>query len=273
MKAVAAAVLAVSMCARVAMADPSEVAPTPERSRVDLSYLYDGGALPFIWGALGARLLLDRYTTPRDTPLGFSSDEGGAPRAAWTVPGYAVSGLGVGLGLAMLATGDASRMYHVKGLTEALMSGVAVTGLVKVLVARHRPDWDAATSSTDSARSFPSGHATQAFAIATYGVLYLRNHVFAERRGNRVLPWWEAATYGGMLLGATAIAAERVVHNRHHLSDVIIGGVLGTATSALFYLYQERRFDRRRTREGLRSLTVAPQVTGESASVGMSFTW
>jgi membrane-associated phospholipid phosphatase len=82
---------------------------------------------------------------------------------------------------------------------------------------------------------------------------------------------WELATYAGIGRGATAIAGERVWHNRHNLSDVAVGGLLGTATSTLFYLYQDRRYDDHAQKEGIKNLTITPSVTPTGAQVGMSF--
>ncbi len=274
MKLVACA-LSVALLAGQAGADPTFATPPldePRDTSSSLSYLVDGGALPFFWGALAGRLALDRWAKPRESPLFFSSSEGGAERSSWEIPGYAITSVGVAFGGAMVLSGDASRMYHVKGLAESLMTGSLVTGLIKTTVGRHRPDW-AADGSGGNNRSFPSGHSTQAFAIATYAALYLRHHVFDSRRGDARLPWWEAATYGGLFLGASAFAAERVLHNRHHLSDVMIGGALGTATSTLFYLYQDGRFSDAKAREGLASLQVQPQVSSKSAGLSMSFLW
>jgi hypothetical protein len=250
--------------------DPAPIGPEAS-SGIDLSYLVDGGALPFFWGAMAGRLALDKWATPRHTPLFFSDSEGGAPKSSWEVPGYAVSGLGVGLGLGMVLSGDDSRMYHVKGVAESLMTGCLVTGVIKTIVGRHRPDWNPAIDSDSSRRSFPSGHSTQAFAIATYAILYLRGHVFDTRRGDSVLPWWELAAYTGIGLGAAAVAGERVWHNRHNLSDVAIGGLLGTVSSSLFYYYQEGRYQDHANKETLKSLTITPTVTPTGAQVGMSF--
>ncbi|MDQ3366761.1 MAG: phosphatase PAP2 family protein [Myxococcota bacterium] len=246
----------------------------PERSLEGpgLSYLVDGGALVFLWGALAGRLLLDKYYyEPANRPRFFSDFEGGEARSSWEMPGWGVTAFGGVLAAGMLGSGDGSRYYHTKGLAESLATGVFVTGLIKATVGRHRPDHDPAIDDPSSRRSFPSGHATQAFAIATYAALYLRLHVFDSRRGSQTLPWWEAATYGGILVGASALAGERVLHNRHHLTDVAVGGLLGTASSALFFWYQERRF-----REGQgesSSLTVMPKLSAESATVQLGFTF
>jgi membrane-associated phospholipid phosphatase len=237
------------------------------------SYLVDGGAIPFIWVPLAGRMLLDRYAQPRSTPLMFDKFEGGAEKADWEMPGWAVTSLGGVSALGMIASGDDSRYYHVKGLAQSLSTGVMLTGLIKVAVGRHRPDWTEDDNSPVSRRSFPSGHSTQAFAIAAYSILYLRGHVFDKYRGNKTLPWWEAATYSGIALGAAALAGERVYHNRHHLSDVMVGGLLGTASSTLFYLYQERRYDNREVGESRKQLTITPTEKGQGAVVGFSFGW
>jgi membrane-associated phospholipid phosphatase len=245
----------------------------PEGSELDLKYLVDGGMVPLFWAPLAGRLALDRWVEPPSTPLMFSASEGGAPQASWDVPGYAVTGLAVGLGVSMLASGDESRWYHVKGLSQALMTGVFVTGGLKSIFGRHRPDWSPDNDSAGDRRSFPSGHSTQAFATATYAILFLRGHVFDSMRGDSVLPWWEATTYAAIGLGAAAIAGERVVHNRHNLSDVAVGGLLGAATSYVLYRYQERRFQDHKAKESLRNFVITPSVTKESTTVGLSFEW
>jgi membrane-associated phospholipid phosphatase len=256
-----------------ATASADELPPPTDRSAGELgpSYLIDGGAIPFLWAPLVGRILLDAYTTPRASPLAFRF-EGGAEKPDWQVPGWAISGLGGISALGMIASGDRSRFYHVKGLAQTLSTGVLVTALVKVTFGRHRPDWSEDSNTPGSRRSFPSGHATQAYAIATYTALYLRGHVFDERRGDRVLPWWEAVTYGGIAAVATAFAGERVWHNRHHVSDVMVGGLLGAATSTLFYMYQDGRHDERDA-ERRKQLTITPGQHGNGASVGVSFAW
>ncbi len=235
-----------------------------------VSYLWDGGALPFFWGALAGRLVLDQFEA-RENPLFFSPNEGGMPRADWQVPGLAITGAGAGIASAMAAGDDPSRWYHAKGLAESLAPGALVTGGVKLAFGRHRPDY-VDDDVGGGNRSFPSGHSTQAFAIATYTVLYQRGHGFEQWRPRGTFTWWEGATYAGIYLGAASLAAERVLHHRHHLSDVLVGSALGSAASLGFYLYQERRYQRHRAgkREGM---IVMPLVGGETTGVQLSTTF
>jgi undecaprenyl-diphosphatase len=108
-----------------------------------------------------------------------------------------------------------------------LFVAIGLPGLVftilKRLIGRARPLVEGAAdpfiyrplSWTVQYASFPSGHATDAFAIATaIGVLW---------------PWtrWFMWSY------AVAIAASRVVVTAHFPSDVIAGGVVGVVGALL----------------------------------------
>lgn len=245
----------------------------PEQRSWDLSYLLDGGMIPFFWVPFASRLALDLWVQPPSTPRWFSANEGGATPASWEVPSYAVAGLSASFGLAVLASGDRSRWYHLKGFGQAAMTSVFITGGMKNLFGRHRPDWSPDDEDAGQRRSFPSGHSTQAFVTATYAILYLRGHVFDRLRGDQTLPWWEAATYAGIGLGAAALAGERVLHERHNVSDVVVGGALGIASSALFYRFQERRFREREAKDALHNLTITPSITKEAKTIGLSFDW
>lgn len=72
----------------------------------------------------------------------------------------------------------------------------------------------------DSGSSFPSGHATRAFAAMTF---------LALRRGRR---------YSSLLLVALGVATSRVVIGVHFPTDVFAGGLLGVvlAITALLFL-------------------------------------
>ena len=84
-------------------------------------------------------------------------------------------------------------------LSQALVHGIKYT------VRRDRP--------TGECCAFPSGHATTAFAAAS---------VLERHLGYRAS--WPA------LVGATYVAASRLVDNRHFLSDVMFGAGLGMAS-------------------------------------------
>jgi membrane-associated phospholipid phosphatase len=243
---------------RAAQADDSGASP-----EMRPSYAWDGGAIPFFWGALAARLAIDHYLQPPETPRLFDAEEGGKAVASWELPGWGVTAAGAAAGLAMVLSGDSSRSYHVKGLAESLATGCLVTAALKVTFGRHRPDYPNGTEFGGESRSFPSGHATQAFAIATYAALFLHGHVFGGGFG-----WREALADGAIFGAAALLAGERVYHHRHHLEDVAVGALLGSASSVGFYLYQEHRFKHRDQAEA-RRVMVTP--TGTGVQLGWTF--
>jgi membrane-associated phospholipid phosphatase len=112
--------------------------------------------------------------------------------------------------------------------TEAVFVADGVTGVLKGLLGRSRPyvtldsnprDFKFGTGFTDPGRtSFPSGHATSAFAAAAA--------VTAETGR-----WWPRSTriVGPLMYGgATMVGLSRMYHNKHWLSDVIVGAAIGT---------------------------------------------
>lgn len=99
----------------------------------------------------------------------------------------------------------------------AVSAGVAYT--MKHTISERRPD-----GSDD--RSFPSGHATIAFAGAT--VLH--------KEFGRVSPWISVAGYGV----ATLTAADRVLRDRHHWHDVAAGAAVGVLSTELCYFVSGR---------------------------------
>lgn len=234
-QSIAGAVAALAMTSSPARADAPD--------DLDASYLVDGGAVPLLWLPLAGSLVLSRWPEARRTPLGFDHDEGGAPsQRADELPAWVITaGAGV-LGVSMALGDDPSRHHHLKGLAQSLATTALVTKLGKAGFGRHRPDYDPLEPGDGGRRSFPSGHSAQAAAAAMYAGLYLRHHVFAELRPAGTLPWWEAATYGGLAALAGGVAYERVARDRHHASDVIAGGLIGAGTAFAIFTWQERRY-------------------------------
>lgn len=233
MKAAAAVALAAAVvAARPAVARGDDDTP-------GWSYLYDGGAVPFFWGALGARLAIDTWLRPPVQPrFLFLEDIVGLPEASWENPGWTVTAAGAGV-IGLIALGDdEARWVHAKGLAQTLATGAALTAAIKVTFGRRRPDYLGPGKGRfgGESRSFLSGHSTQAFEIATYSSLYLYKHGFGD--GPK---WMHGLAYAGIYSAAALVAAERVYHHRHHLSDVLAGATFGTALAVAFFFYQESR--------------------------------
>lgn len=98
-------------------------------------------------------------------------------------------------------------------------AGVAYS--LKQTVAEQRPD-------KSDRRSFPSGHATFAFAGAT-----MLHHEFGS-----VSPWVTIGGYGV----ATVTAVDRIVRDRHYLHDVCAGAAIGFGATELTYYLKKKFF-------------------------------
>ena len=97
---------------------------------------------------------------------------------------------------------------HSLRAADSLLTSTVITEALKRIVREKRPDSDERTS-------FPSGHATAAFAIAS---------MQAHFHPNQAILWYA---------GATIIAASRVKLRRHRIHDVVAGAAVGVLTTQL----------------------------------------
>jgi membrane-associated phospholipid phosphatase len=115
-----------------------------------------------------------------------------------TLLGASVATYGIGR---VAGSGKASHVGM--DMIQALAIGNLITQTLKYTTQRQRPD-------SSGANSFPSGHASDTFAIATV----LERH--AGWKG--AIPGYAFASY---------VAASRLHDNRHYLSDVVFGAAVG----------------------------------------------
>lgn len=142
----------------------------------------------------------------------------------------------------------------VDGIEASIITSVLVVPLLKFTIGRSRPyasGTDSDTFSPFSAdASMPSGHTAQAFTVAT---------VLAAS-----YDWsWPVAVPSYAV--AAAVGASRIVENKHYLSDVVAGAVLGTAISLAVVRANQRR------RAAWAPQRVALDPVGRSLSLGWSF--
>ena len=197
-----------SASAQGARQEPRPQPLMPAFSRIFTDTAHDLTRLPdkrsLSWLSLGAAAAMVAHTQDtRVSTWATSGHFGGASKA-----GTAVGSFPLQLGGA-LATYAVARMTSsprvatvAVDLARAQLVAQGATYALKLAVPRSRPD--------GSARSFPSGHASVTFASATV----LQRH-FGWKVG---APAYAVATY---------VAASRLETNRHYLSDVAFGAVLG----------------------------------------------
>jgi hypothetical protein len=115
--------------------------------------------------------------------------------------------------------------------TESFLITGLYTTILKVTFGRHRPSTGDSSTSFDgfttNHNSFPSGHTSTAFAIAT---------VFANEYEE--VPYIKPISYGL----ATLTGLSRVNDEKHWASDVFLGAALGYFTSkTLLHLYSNKK--------------------------------
>ena len=153
---------------------------------------------------------------------------------------YAAAGV-TALGIGFIPNNNGwlnlSAYHHSKGLVETLSATYLFTNVVKNIIGRKRPCFSNYPEEDifDAIKSFPSGHASIAFAIASYSSLYALDHFGGE---NKTGSWIYAA---GSHALAAYVSYTRIADNRHFLSDVIAGGLLGSGIAWLIYDYQEQK--------------------------------
>lgn len=179
------------------------------------------------------------------------------------------------IGVSMYAVGRFGRWRELADLglhgTEAVAVSGAATALIKDLAGRARPYVSRDTNAHDFSfgrgighgggyQSFPSGHTSAAFAVASV--------VTSESQR-----WWPSGTRVVaplMYAGATLVGLSRMYNNAHWASDVVFGAALGTFSGIKVVRYSHGHSNNFIDRT-LLGLTVLP-VTSGGAAIGLSLT-
>ena len=137
--------------------------------------------------------------------------------------------------------------------TEAVINATIVTEALKLATNRDRPDqgektgefWPYGTNGYTTNSSFPSGHATAAWALASV----------VGREYTSLTP--RLLAYGF----ATAITVARVTGRDHFPSDVLVGGGIGFLTGGYVYRHHAAHAEN--------SFLIQPLVDVRSRTAGM----
>jgi membrane-associated phospholipid phosphatase len=180
-------------------------------------------------------------------------------------------------GVAMYGVGRIGHFERVADLglhtTEAIVVSAGITSIIKGLAGRQRPGVAGVNDPDDfklgggfgkgGNTSFPSGHATAAFATAT--VITLETH-----------RWWPKSTWyvaPVMFGGATLVGVARLYTNAHWASDVVMGAGIGTFTALKVVRYNHVTRPNNRVDRWLLGAvpTVSPNLNGGGVTLGWSF--
>ncbi|MGI4792451.1 MAG: phosphatase PAP2 family protein [Janthinobacterium lividum] len=138
--------------------------------------------------------------------------------------------LAAAVGLPLLRDGQ-DKKEHALRAADAIGTSVLLSEGLKSVIKEKRPD-------SNSHDSFPSGHATAAFAAAAV----------ESQWHPKEAPYWYA--------GAALISVSRVSLNRHYTQDVVAGAALGYFTARL-ELSQRR------------GLILSPFISPHNGGVGL----
>ena len=133
------------------------------------------------------------------------------------------------------------------GLSASLIAAGAITPLMKAAFGRRRPSQTRGTAEFgEGGASFPSGHTTQAFAVAS---------VVASHYDSI---WVKVGAY--TLAGL--VGWSRMEEKAHYASDVVAGALIGIVVgTAVVRLHESQRF----------RISAAPTVNRGSAGVALTF--
>lgn len=178
---------------------------------------------------IGAAALLDRTVRDRerDDHSRFSDQVARDFEQFGEAGAFGVMGVFYVAGL--VSDDSRARSVGEDGLISTLIAGGIVTPALKFAAGRRRPrDTDKTFDFKpfSGGSSFPSGHSTEAFAVAS---------VIATHYDQG---WVKVAAYGS----AALVAFARVHHQAHFLSDVTAGAIIGAATGrAVVHRNEEER--------------------------------
>jgi membrane-associated phospholipid phosphatase len=140
-----------------------------------------------------------------------------------------------------------ARSVAMEALASSLIAGGLVTPTLQYVTGRYRPwrgedphTWDPFSRNI----SFPSGHTTQAFAVAS---------VIAARYDRT---WVKVSAYAL----ASAVGLSRMYHDAHYFSDVATAAFIGTVVGNAAARYGRAR-----------GVSVAPFVGGHGAGLAVRF--
>jgi membrane-associated phospholipid phosphatase len=209
--------------------DEAHIWTSPFRPSSYSSHAFSKYVLPFtiITGALIATDHRTADLLPNTSDQAIWSQRVSHLGASYTLAGIAATTY-------LIGRGTGNRKARETGIlgAEAIAHSQIVTLVLKTVTQRERPldfqaDHSGGTGFFRGGDSFPSGHASGSFALAT---------VFAYEYG-REHRWVPYASYGL----ASVVAASRLSGEKHWVSDIFVGSTMGFLIGRYVYKAHHRR--------------------------------
>ena len=147
---------------------------------------------------------------PKDNSFMLNIERFGAEYSVGVVGGFYLVG--------SLADDDTAIMVAQDGLTASIIASGLITPAIKIVTGRRRPYEDAGSNNFQALgagnrnSSFPSGHTTEAFALASVISAHYEE------------TWVKSSAY----TVATLVGIARCYHDAHFASDVLAGALIGS---------------------------------------------
>lgn len=148
---------------------------------------------------------------------------------------------------------------------EALIDGGLVTEALKLVTQRPRPPFDQGRGDfRDDGDSFPSGHATSAWALATVIANEYKHHRFIQ--------------IGAYSLAA-AVSVSRYTGRNHFLSDVLAGSAIGYGIGRYVYrTHHDPSLDTDNGATGINKFSklmpfISPRFSPAARTYGLGLAW
>ena len=144
-------------------------------------------------------------------------------------------------------------------IAEGAIDSVVVFSALKVATQRSRPDTGSERSEFfDGGSSFPSGHSTQAWSMAT-----IVANEYHDRRAVQI------AAYSI----ASAVSFARFTGGRHYISDVLVGSALGYGIGKYVYSAHHRNAGQSGNHDSeSRRVSIAPVFSRSARQYGIDLT-
>src|SRR5580765_1290019 len=198
-----------------ALGDQKTILTSPARlKRTELKWAVPFGAV------LAALMITDRKTSAWVSRRGSFSDLSHAISYGGSL--YATAGFATGLYLIGGATNNARLKKTGKLAFEALLGTGVVIGSLKQTTRRMRPNAVAGSGDFfgEGGRSFPSGHSSNAWAVATV--------VASEYKDRKLVRY-------GAIAAAIVISMSRYTGRAHFISEVVVGSAIGFGIGRFVY--------------------------------------
>lgn len=145
-------------------------------------------------------------------------------------------------------------------IAEGAIDSIVVFSALKVATQRSRPDTGSERSEFfDGGSSFPSGHSTQAWSMAT-----IIANEYHDKRAVQI------AAYSI----ASAVSFARFTGGSHYISDVLVGSALGYGIGKYVYTAHHRKSSGSGDDDGItHCLSIAPEFNRSARRYGIDVSW